>query len=60
MCLNQQCIDVSSVGATDCGNCSMHGVSCLQLFMEEFVAEKPRVASYYSEMLLGKRSHATK
>jgi len=27
MCLNQQCVDVSSVDTADCGDCSMQGVS---------------------------------
>jgi len=27
MCLNQQCVAVSSVGVPDCGDCSMRGVS---------------------------------
>jgi len=27
MCLNQQCVDVSSVDTVDCGDCSTQGVS---------------------------------
>jgi len=43
MCLNQKCVDVSSVGAADCGDCSMHGVSyslyVMNLSHDEYVKQ---------------------
>ena len=34
MCLNQRCVEVSSIVVADCGNCSKHGVRLVQRYYE--------------------------
>jgi len=37
MCLNQRCVDVSSVAQAQCGDCSMRGVSHLTVLLCQII-----------------------